>query len=233
MEQIRIEGISFAYGRKQVLKQVEITGEAGQCIGIIGANGCGKSTLLSILSGVRAPAAGSITYFGTVMTERKSRKLFSKITGYVPQGNVLLQELTVWDNLILWYLDKEKLEQELKQGFLKELNLWDMRKMRISELSGGMKKRVSIGCALAGSPRILILDEPSAALDLPGKADMKKFFERYKQEGGTIILSTHEESELALCDKLYIIKNGNCEAVSSEISQERLLEVLRGGENGQ
>lgn len=232
MEQIRIEEIAYSYGKKQVLKQVSISARAGECIGLIGANGCGKSTLLSILSGVRKPDSGMIFYHGTVMTERKNRKLFPVYTGYVPQGDILLQELTVWDNLLLWYLEKEKLQQEMKTGFLKDLNLWEMRSMRVSELSGGMKKRVSIGCALAGSPQILILDEPSAALDLPSKDDMRKFLELFRKQGGNIILATHEESELALCDKLYILKEGVCEEMDSHMPKEHLLQVLRGGENG-
>lgn len=232
MEQIRIEGITFSYGKKQVLKRVDMTGEAGQCIGVIGQNGCGKSTLLSILSGIRKPDGGSIAYHGVVMTERKNQKLYSEAVGYVPQENMLLQELTVWDNLMLWYLDKKRLSEELKTGFLQELNLWDMRKMHISELSGGMKKKVSIGCALAGKPQILLLDEPSAALDLPSKDDMRSFLKLFRQKGGSIILSTHEESELALCDKLYIIKDGICEEMNPQIQTECLLKVLRGGENG-
>ncbi len=232
MEQIRIEEIAYSYGKKQVLKQVSIAAKAGECIGIIGANGCGKSTLLSILAGVRKPDSGIIYYNGTVMTERKNRKLFSVYTGYVPQGDILVQELTVWDNLLLWYLEKEKLMQEMEDGFLKDLNLWEMRSMRVSKLSGGMKKRVSIGCALAGGPQILILDEPSAALDLPSKEDMRKFLEVFRKQGGNIILATHEESELALCDKLYIMKEGVCREMDSHISKEHLLQVLRGGENG-
>lgn len=232
MKRIQIEKITYSYGRKQVLKDVSISADAGQSIGIVGVNGCGKSTLLSILAGVRKPDGGSIFYNGTSMTESKNKKLFSKYTGYVPQNNALISELTVWDNLLLWHLDKEVLIQKLQEGFLKELNLWEMRKLKITELSGGMKKRVSIGCAMAGEPEILILDEPSAALDLPGKADMERYLNLFKQGGGTVVFSTHEESELAICDKLYIIDNGICKEIDSGIQKEHLITVLRGGKNG-
>lgn len=232
MERIRVEGIAYSYGRKQVLKQASITGDAGQGIGIIGANGCGKSTLLSILAGIRRADSGTILYDGICMTDRRNKKRFSQFTGYVPQNNALIEELTVWDNLLLWHLDKEKLLADLQKGFLKELKLGEMKKLRIRELSGGMKKRVSIGCAMAGNPGILILDEPGAALDMPGKADMCRYLELFKQTGGTVILATHEEGELAICDKRYIMKDGVCKEAEPHMQKEHLLKVLRGGENG-
>lgn len=211
MEEIRVEDLSFSYGKKKILKEINITGEKGQCIGIIGANGCGKSTLLSILAGNRKPDGGRIFYQGTEMTAGKNSRLFFEKTGFVPQENSLIQELTVWDNLILWYTDKKRLTEELQSGFLQSAGLWEMRKKRISRLSGGMRKKVSIGCALAGHPSILILDEPGTALDLFSKKELRKFLKSFRDQGGTVILSTHDEKELEFCDRLYLIRDGVCE----------------------
>lgn len=88
------------------------------------------------------------------------------------------------------------------------LGIGSMCRMNAGKLSGGMKKRVSIGCALAGNPPVLILDEPDAALDLPGKAEIRRYLGMYKQMGGTILIATHDEADLALCDRIYALNRG-------------------------
>ena len=175
MERIRVEGIVSSYGKKQVLKQVSFGAEAGTCTALVGVNGCGKSTLLKILAGLRNPRQGSISFEGIELTGRERKKQFLSYVGYVPQESNLLPELTVKDNLLLWHQDRLALEYTLQNGFLHRLGLQDMLLLRAGNLSGGMKKRVSIGCAVAGNPPILLLDEPNAALDLPGKADIRSY----------------------------------------------------------
>lgn len=220
MKMIEIENIISAYGRKKVLHGITLSAERGECVGIVGPNGCGKSTLLSIMAGVLRPAAGSILYYGN--DALKNRNVFNKMTGYVPQENPLLPELSVYDNLRLWYPDKEELQKELKQGFLQILGIPEFVKMPVSKLSGGMKKRVSIGMALSGMPPVLILDEPSAALDLVCKEDIKRYLQIYLERKGTVVITTHEESELALCDSLYVMKGGKLVSVDKTLRGEAL-----------
>ena len=148
MKMIEIENLTSAYGRKNVLQGVSFEAERGDCIGIVGPNGCGKSTLLSILAGVLKPSSGTIRYYGKNALE--NQVVFRKMTGYVPQENPLMPELSVYDNLRLWYPDKKELAKELEEGFLRILGISEFLKMPVSKLSGGMKKRVSIGIALAG-----------------------------------------------------------------------------------
>ena len=167
MERIQAVNITSAYGKKRVLCGVNLSAEAGQCVGIVGTNGCGKSTLLNILSGLRKADSGEIYFDGN---KAQGRQPFIQYVGYVPQENNLIPELSVMDNLRLWYSDTGALRQSIEQGFLNMLGIGSMCRMNAGKLSGGMKKRVSIGCALAGNPPVLILDEPDAALDLPGKA---------------------------------------------------------------
>lgn len=218
MERIVAKNIVSSYGKKQVLKGVYISAGAGQCVGIVGENGCGKSTLLNILVGLRQADSGEIFFD----TEKPS----ADYVGYVPQEGSLIDELSVLDNLSLWYRSKAELKLSLEQGFLKELGIDKMCRMKVGRLSGGMKKRVSIGCALAGNPPILILDEPDAALDLMGKADVRRYLTKYKELGGTIIIATHEESDLELCDKVYALCGGKSREIDRLLRGEKLVKEI-------
>lgn len=215
MKMIEIENLISAYGRKKVLQGVTFSGERGECIGIIGPNGCGKSTLLSAMAGVLRPISGTIRYYGKDALQ--NRVVFQKMTGYVPQENPLMPELSVYDNLRLWYPDKAELEKELEQGFLQILGIPEFIGKTVSKLSGGMKKRVSIGIALSGMPPVLILDEPSAALDLVCKEDIKRYLQIYLERKGTVVITTHEESELSLCNSLYVMKDGKLVQVDKSL----------------
>ncbi|MBQ6806265.1 MAG: ATP-binding cassette domain-containing protein [Lachnospiraceae bacterium] len=217
---IEIDNLSIAYGKKQILDGLSLSAERGECIGIVGPNGCGKSTLLSTMAGVLRPKTGSINYYGK--DALANRKVFAKMVGYVPQENPLLPELSVYDNLRLWYPNKKELEGELEEGFLQVLGISEFIKMSVSKLSGGMKKRVSIGIAMAGMPPILILDEPSAALDLVCKEDIKRYLQIYLERKGTVIITTHEESELSLCDSLYVMKDGKLHQIDKTLRGELL-----------
>ena len=121
MERILASGIESAYGRKNVLMGVDLAADAGQCVGIVGANGCGKSTLLNILAGLRDAKTGNIFFDGQRAEGRAARRLFQSYTGYVPQENNLIPELSVKDNLLIWYRDRRLLARELQEGFLRIL----------------------------------------------------------------------------------------------------------------
>ena len=203
--QIQISHIQKKYGKKQVLKGIDLTCQGGQCIGILGSNGSGKSTLLSILAGVLGADKGSFLCDGKdLLTDHRRR---AHLVGYVPQGTPLIEELTAWDNLLLWY-DRAALNSELESGVLQLLGIGDFLKVTVSKMSGGMKKRLSIGCAMAKKPPILLLDEPTAALDLACKQQISQYLRHYKASGGILLLTTHDVMELSLCDEWYIIRDG-------------------------
>lgn len=224
MERLKTVDITSSYGRKKVLCGVDITAAAGQCVGIVGTNGCGKSTLLNILAGLRRADKGEIYFDGN---RAQGREFFIRYVGYVPQESNLIPELSVMDNLRLWYQDAGMLRQSLEQGFLRALGVEQMCRMKAGKLSGGMKKRVSIGCALAGDPPILVLDEPDAALDLPGKADIRKYLCMYKQMGGTVLLATHDEIDLELCDRVYTLNGGVSKEIDRTLRGEGLLNQIK------
>ena len=203
--QIEIRNIAKRYKGNSVLKDISLRTEGGRCIGILGANGSGKSTLLSILAGIQRADQGEFLCDGRNLFSQPGRR--AELVGYVPQGTPLIEELTAWDNLLLWY-DREELKKELETGVLKLLGIRDFLKVTVSKMSGGMKKRLSIGCAMSKRPPILLLDEPTAALDLACKESIAAWLRRYKQAGGLLLLTTHDVMELELCDEWYIIKDG-------------------------
>lgn len=202
-----IKGIKKTYGykRKVILEDISLTAHGGECIGILGTNGCGKSTLLSILAGIRSANSGTFTthYEETIKSSSKPA------IGYVPQENPLMEELTALDNLRLWYSNSPlDLQEELEHGTLQLLGIPNFLHTRVSQMSGGMKKRLNIGCAIASDPQILLLDEPGAALDLPCKEQINQYLQSYKEQGNLIFIATHEEPEIALCDRLFLLKDG-------------------------
>lgn len=202
---MEIREIKKKYGKKEVLNGVGLSAEKGCCIGILGGNGSGKSTLLSILAGVQRPDGGSFCWENTDLLENHCVR--NQVVGYVPQGNPLMEELTAWDNLRLWYT-REELKRELKEGVLAMLGIPDFIKLPVYKMSGGMKKRVSIGCAVANHPELLLLDEPSAALDLICKVRIGNYLREFTSGGGIVLLATHDVQELELCDTWYILKDG-------------------------
>lgn len=202
---IEVQGIRKAYGKKQVLADVSFAAQGGQCVGILGGNGCGKSTLFSILAGVRRADGGSF-FYGETQLLRHPRRI-PEVLGYVPQANPLLEELSAWDNLRMWH-DKKTLQRELAGGSLALLGIDGFLKTPVRKLSGGMRKRLSIACAVVSRPGILVLDEPSAALDLVCKENIMRYLTAYKQAGGIVLLSTHDVQDLTLCDTCLILKEG-------------------------
>ena len=205
---IEIKDVTKKFGNKTVLSGVDLSADSGECVGILGTNGTGKSTLLSILAGVLRADAGTFLCDGVDLL--RAPKTRSRAVGYVPQGTPLIEELTARDNLCLWY-DKASLQRELNGGILDMLGIPDFLNLRVSKMSGGMKKRLSIGCALAGHPPIFLLDEPMSALDIVCKQKIKDYLESYKRAGGILILVTHDVLELELCDRCYILKDGKTE----------------------
>ena len=203
---IEINHIQKSFGKKQILKDVTFSAKGGECIGILGGNGSGKSTLLSILAGVQLCSSGEFWYNGINLL--KKSKVRSDLVGYVPQGIPLIEELTAKDNLLLWY-DRKDLKRELSDGIISTLGINDFVNKTVSKMSGGMKKRLSIGCALSKKQPILLLDEPTSALDLACKQTITDYIQNYKNSGGIVVLATHDVTEFDLCDKMYILKNGS------------------------
>ncbi|MCI9502909.1 MAG: ABC transporter ATP-binding protein [Hungatella sp.] len=218
-------GIYKCYHKKEILNGTELTAGPGECVGIIGGNGCGKTTLLSILAGAVRADRGNVTLDGKDL--RKDTRAYVKKVAYVPQENPLMEELTVKDNLLLWYGGRRKeLERDLESGAGAFLGIKPMLGDTVEKLSGGMKKRLSIACALANHGSVLILDEPGAALDMECKAHIRRYLKTYTGEGGTVVITSHETGELSACTRLCALKDGKLIPVEKELSEEALIKYL-------
>ena len=220
--ELEIRNIKKNYGRKQVLKNVSLSVKAGECTGIIGANGSGKSTLLRILSGVEKADAGSILIDGEIV--KKPAEVMAEYVGYIPQESVLIPELTVEDNLKLWagfgnYRENKKTLARLYEQF----KLQEFYKEKVKNLSGGMNKRVNIVCALIHEPSLLLMDEPSAALDLVFKEELRGYILDFTKNGGSVLISSHDEGEIDGCQMLWAIRDGMTKEVPTGLSVEKMI----------
>ena len=195
---LEINDIRKKYGKKTVLDGINLSADAGSCVGILGGNGCGKSTLLSIIAGLSRADSGSVT---AVKDNGKA------VIGYVPQGTPLMEELSAKDNLRLWY-SRDAMKRELEDGVLKMLGIDTFLKVPVRKMSAGMKKRLSIGCAVYGDPDILLLDEPTAALDIVCKESIYTYIDDFRKKGGIVLFVTHDIHEFELCDRCYVMKDG-------------------------
>lgn len=225
MNLVEVTNITKSYGHKSVLKDVSFKAAGGQCIGFVGANGCGKSTLLKILAGAIKASSGKILFEGH--NPMSHNKIFASYIGYVPQENPLFDNLSVLDNLRLFYCDSShNLKYDIKNGLIAEFGISGYLKETVSNLSGGMKKRLSIACAIAQDPKILILDEPGASLDIVCKSDINQYIRQYAANGGLVLLASHEEGELALCNQLYFMNEGVLESMSPSKDLSNLMERM-------
>ena len=214
------------YGKQTILKDITFQADFGECIGIFGENGCGKSTLLSILSGARRPSSGTLLFSGEDALSHPS--LFQSSIGYLPQENPLIDRLSVMDNLSLWYGGGKKLKKALTDGLPCRFGLDRFAKQPVFTLSGGLKKRLSLACALANDPQILIMDEPTAALDLVCKAEIRAYLTSYLAHGGLVILTTHEDSEFSLCTRSFLMEGGVLLPLENPIDGSILLSRMGG-----
>lgn len=223
---LELSGISKSYGRQSVLEEVGLRVMPGECAGIVGYNGCGKTTLLSIISGALKADKGSIMFNGKQAVGHP--RVFAEEAAYVPQENPLMEELTVRDNLLLWYRgSRKRMEQDLGGGAAAMLGVDKMLNRTAGTLSGGMKKRVSISCALSNHAPVLVMDEPGAALDLECKELIRKYIWEYMAEGGAVVLTSHELDELALCTQMYTLKQSRLIKIENGLSAHELISQFR------
>ena len=192
----------------EALKGVSLDIEEGEILALLGPNGAGKTTLISTICGITSATSGQITVGGhdVIRDFRSARRLI----GLVPQ-EINLEPFEFVMNTVRFsrgLFGKARDDAHL-ENVLRDLSLWDKRNSRLSELSGGMRRRVLIAKALSHEPRILFLDEPTAGVDVELRKDMWAMVERLRQDGVTIILTTHyiEEAE-AIADRVGVINKG-------------------------
>lgn len=198
------------YGDFQAVKGIDFKIYSGQCFGILGPNGAGKTTTVSMLYCFLPVTAGKLEVLG--MDVKNFPREIKRRLGVVPQENNLDLELTVLENLILYasYFDIKKSTAQTKAlELLAFFNLLEKKDVDVDKLSGGMKRRLALARGLINSPELLILDEPTTGLDPEARHIIWQHLRLLKQQGLTIVLTTHYLEEASqLCDYLFIIDQG-------------------------
>jgi ABC-2 type transport system ATP-binding protein len=207
---IEFRSITKSYGDFKVLDNVTLGIEKGIIFGLLGPNGAGKSTLIKILSCQSRPSSGHAYISGLDVVSDKKEVL--SIIGVVPQENSFYDELTVNENLMFFgslYRIRPIEIKKRSHKILTLLKLDEKSNIRANNLSGGMKTRLNIACALIHKPEVLILDEPSVGLDPVSRKALWETIQVVNNEGTTILLTTHymEEADL-LCDRILIMNRG-------------------------
>jgi len=206
---VSISNLSKTYSTGyQALKNVSLDIQPGEILALLGPNGAGKTTLISIICGIVNASSGSVTVGGH--DNVKDYRITRSMIGLVPQELTLGAFDKVWNTLCFSRgLFGKKPDPEYLERVLKDLSLWDKKKNMLMSLSGGMKRRVLIGKALAHEPVVLFLDEPTAGVDVELRKDMWALVRRLRESGVTIILTTHyiEEAE-AIADRVGVINHG-------------------------
>lgn len=190
---LKVSDICFSYRGNKVLDGFGLELKCGECVVIAGANGCGKSTALALIAGILRPDSGTVEVGGSI--------------GYVPQKTGLMEDMTSADNLRFFCALAGKPMPETPP-----FGVAEFYKKRVGKLSGGMKKRLSIACALAAQPDILLLDEPCEALDAGARSELVWLLASLKAAGKSILYVAHDPDEFfPIFDRLVVIKSGRAE----------------------
>ena len=211
---IDINNLSFCYGNLKVIDRLSLDVPQGISFGLLGANGSGKTTLIRLMVGLLKPASGSVQCLGN-----KPSPVIAKQIGYMPQLPSLYNELTVEQNIDffahIYGLRNRQQRAEKVAEVIKLVDLWQKRHTSVSQLSGGMKQRVSLGCAIVHNPPLLFLDEPTVGLDPDVRIQLWEFFNSLTERNTTIIITSHTMDDATHCQRLAFLRQGNIIAQGS------------------
>ncbi|HMB59623.1 MAG TPA: ABC transporter ATP-binding protein [Xanthomonadales bacterium] len=219
----------------KALKGISLSVEEGDFFAFLGPNGAGKSTLIGIISSLVTATSGETLVFGTSV--QRERSLAMSHIGLVPQElnfNQFEKPIEIVQNQAGYYGIDRKTASSRAEKYLKQLDLWDKANTTSRELSGGMKRRLMIARAMVNEPRLLILDEPTAGVDIEIRRSMWEFIKQINDDGTTVILTTHylEEAEqlcrnIAIIDHGHIIENTDMKSLLATLDIETFVLDLR------
>jgi ABC-2 type transport system ATP-binding protein len=190
--------------------------DEGELFGLLGPNGAGKTTIIRVLCGLLSPSDGTAAVAGHDVASQSN--LVKKSIGYMPQRFCLYEDLTVLENLNFFariYGQKRSEAKERSDAVLEVVQLSDVGNRLAGTLSGGMKQRLALACALVHHPKIVFLDEPTAGVDPPLRRIFWQYFRQLNQEGMTIIVNTHYMDEATQCNRLGIMRRGRLDAIGT------------------
>jgi ABC-2 type transport system ATP-binding protein len=212
---IRCKDLYKRYDNKvEAVRGLDLEVPAGECFGLLGPNGAGKTTTIEILEGLLEPTKGDVEIFGKRWGQHNAE--LREWLGISLQETKLPEKLTVKEVLTLfrsfYQNGRDPLEVIAQVELTEKENTW------VNKLSGGQRQRLAVACALVGSPRILFLDEPTTGLDPQSRRQLWGLVREFKQQGGTILLTTHYMDEAErLCDRVAIVDRGKVIAIGSPL----------------
>ncbi len=235
-ELLKVTDLKLNYGPIAALKGVDITVPKGNIVAILGANGAGKTSLLKVVSGLLKPASGQIVFDGVNIGGKPAHKVAKQGIMQSPEGRFVLVGLTVEENLRVGAYnikDKDELMRNFERVYTLFPRLKERAKQQSSTLSGGEQQMLAIGRALMGSPKLLILDEPSLGLAPLLIKDIFATLTKIKEEGTTIlIVEQNALATLKIADYAYVLELGKISMhgkADELIKDERLIEAYLGG----
>ncbi|MCC0656397.1 ABC transporter ATP-binding protein [Clostridioides sp. ES-S-0123-01] len=207
---LEIEKLSKRYKNKEVVSRESFKILEGDILGFIGPNGAGKSTSINMFTTIVSPDSGDIYYKGKSI--KNQQNVFKSDLGVVPQELAIYEDLSAYDNVkffcSLYGFRGNELKSRTKEA-LEFVGLWGRHKELPSKFSGGMKRRLNIACAIAHSPKILIMDEPTVGIDPQSRNKIMEAIKTINKNGTTIIYTSHYMEEIeALCNRIILIDEG-------------------------
>lgn len=234
MDIVKVSNVLKKYSNITVLNDINLTVKEGEIIGLIGPSGSGKTTLIKSIMGMEKIDSGFIQ----VLDKKIPNLQVLNHIGYMAQSDALYEELNGKENLEffckLFNLSKNKIKERI-QYTSKLVNLENDLSKKVSNYSGGMKRRLSLALALIQDPKLLILDEPTVGIDPKLRFSIWNELKALKSEGKTIILTTHVIDEAEKCDKLALIREGqiiatgSVEELKSNFNVNTIEEIFLGG----
>ena len=221
MNAVEIKNLNKLYGKIQALNNINLEVPEGTIYGLLGPNGAGKTTLIKALVGALKPTSGEIRVLG--LQPLKDKWAIRRQIGYMPQYPALYEDLSARDNILFFGKLQHVKDLEKKvEDMLAFTELTSRVDDPVRTFSGGMKKRVSLSCALIHDPKIIFLDEPTAAIDPHLKLQSWSLFRKLADKGATLFISTHLMDEAMFCDKVCILRQGEMLAVNTP---QKILEM--------